>query len=195
MTHRRDNPALQAAMYLGRNYGWSDDRCGRLAMAWKDELEVYDSEEVLEAAKVHARNSEYMPKLCNMLDLLRSNRTRDLSHIPQGCVDCLETGRRHLAWHRTDENDTFQADTFMAACDCEKGQRFRNMDPWHLVLRHWETQPGHIEAWVTDRYNSKLSLEAQIGPARAQALRSTGGANPAGSPVGSFIPRAFKGQP
>lgn len=193
MSYRQENPCRPAVQFLGDVFGWSQERSLRLAGAWRTELGEYDAEEIMEAARRYARTSEYMPKLVNMLDLLRDSRTRDMSREAQGCADCCDTGTRQLAWHRT-ESGSFRADTYVARCDCAKGMALHAYPHWTETLRHWEQQPGHIESWVTDQHTQSLSLEAQIGPERAQAARRGGATPRSGSSLGELLSPTFGGK-
>jgi len=195
MSYRQENPCRPAVMFLGDVFGWSQERSLRLAGAWRTELGEYDAEEIMEAARRYARTSEYMPKLVNMLDLLKDSRSRDLTRDSPGCDDCGHTGTRHLAWHRTDEHGAFHADTYVCSCDCDKGRALKSHVPWKQMLTHWQQKPNHIECWYTDQHTSKLPLEAQVGPERARELREAGGKPRAGSSLGALLSPTFGGQP
>jgi hypothetical protein len=167
------NPSTQAVISachrLGANFGWSADRCNRIARAWEDDLCQYTEAELRAAVDQCVRSMQFMPKLVDILTLITGARKRE-NVVSDGCRDCDFTGWRSMAHHHEDENGAYKVTECVARCTCGMGLRYPG-PTWEECMGAWPRQEGHLAAYCTRAGHTKLDLEEVLNPEQAQAIR------------------------
>jgi|TARA_R100000458_G_scaffold21911_3_gene19656 hypothetical protein len=129
------------ASNYSKNEQWVEDNL----KLWVGGLMAVTDKDLARGTETWCRTKNMAPNLARLRAIIEADPTTKTATVYNGCPACDQTGWREMAGHYENKNGEPAVLTCVAACDCQRGQRFA-AGPAMLfsdVVRMWRSKGYH----------------------------------------------------